>query len=447
MRRCFFLMAGLMAMIMAVAEPSAAADFSYDLKAAIEPSAGSVSVRGQIVVPVEPGQRELGFVLHRTFTISRLTVDGKKAAFVYQPPEPTPFTPASRKVVVSLPAEHGSTIRLAIAYAGVLERLPEWGASEGQKWAMDDQVNGRLVQLASYSSWYPQIFAFGRKFDSRLEVSLPEGWIAVSGGAKEDFGLKSGRAVTRWSVPANFDITITAAPNFRKVADGAIEIYHTSMPDSLVEREARELSAVMGLFRSRLGDAAVPGGVIRHVFAPMVHGQGRAGIARAGIIITSEGRVREALAANPDYSLFQDVAHEIAHFWWNFGSGQGDWINEAFAEYYSALAVRDLVSQEKFEAVLENYRARVRSLPADAPSLATVPKEGGSFFVRYYKGSLMLDAIRRAMGDDAFFAASRTFFETYHGKEIGTAEFRAFWSPRVTGLDLWIERSGGLPAP
>jgi hypothetical protein len=104
-------------------------------------------------------------------------------------------------------------------------------------------------------------------------------------------------------------------------------------------------------------------GAIKLVFSPKRKGQGRAGIARPGMIVTSEGLMLEALAKDPSFSLLQDLAHEIAHFWWNFGEGQGDWINEAFAEYASAVAVEQLVSEEQFQKVLEGYRSTVRALP------------------------------------------------------------------------------------
>jgi aminopeptidase N len=145
----------------------------------------------------------------------------------------------------------------------------------------------------------------------------------------------------------------------------------------------------------------------------------------------------------------QDVAHEVAHFWWNFGAGQGDWINEAFAEYSSAFAVGQVVSQEQFQKVLERYRGEVSQLPADAPSLAKVPFDGSGFVIRYYKGSLMLDSIRQTMGDTAFSGAAREFFQSYRGKSAGTAEFRSFWKEKLGDkgnmIDSWLDSAGGLP--
>ena len=449
------ILAGLM---MAFGARSAAADEAalYELKVAIEPAAGTVSVRGSIAIPMQADAPQITFGLHRTFVIKKLAVNGKNAAFTYQPIDPTPMNPAARNVVVRLPtgAVRDGTVRMEIAYGGRLEELPEWGSAPDLKWAMDDQVNGRLVELANYSSWYPQFFPFGHALQIDLEVSLPKGWTAVSSGTKSDTRSSNDRAVTRWVSPRNTDIVISASPNFRRVAGrasgDAIEIYHTQMPDSVVAREVTDLTAVMTMFSDRLGETTVPGGTVRHVYSPMKHGQGRAGIARLGLIVTSEGRVLEAMAKKPDYTLFQDIVHEIGHFWWNFGAGQGDWINEAFAEYFSALAVRDIVSQQQFEAVLEKYRKQVARLPPDTPSLATVSSGGSAFLVRYYKGALMLDELRLSMGDDAFFQAARDFFQTYRSQPTGTAEFRAFWGARLgdkkTRLDAWLDTGGGLPA-
>jgi aminopeptidase N len=286
-----------------------------------------------------------------------------------------------------------------------------------------------------------------------LELSLPEGWVAICSGKKVSERVNNGRAITRWSSPKDTDIVIVASPNYKekssRLPDFAIEIYYTQMPDRFIDREMGQIADVMTLFADRLGATTIPAGTIKHVYSPKRKGQGRAGIVRPGMIVTSEGLTLASLANDPQFSLFQDIAHEIAHFWWNFGAGQGDWINEAFAEYFSAVAVQKVLSEQQFAGVLENYRKQVHELPANAPSLSTVPFDGSGFVIRYFKGSLMLDYMRHALGDDKFFQASRNFFETYHNKSIGTAEFRSFWKQKLgdqkNSLDVWLDSKGSLP--
>jgi hypothetical protein len=427
---------------------------SYDLKVAVDPNQGRIAVHGNIGVPIDAGAKTLQFGLHETFVITKLLVNGQSARFSFKPRDLSPIFPATTKVVVHLPRGFAAEkAQLEIEYSGKLKDIPEFGTFEGQKQAMDDQVNSRLVELANYSSWYPQFFAFGHPIETTLAVSVPKGWLAICSGRKLDDREESGRTVTRWSSPSDTDALITAAPNYKgkviPLADGQIAIYYTQLSQEFIDREGEEIARLMNLFTQGLGSTTIPSGTIKLVFSPKRKGQGRAGIARPGMIVTSEGRMQEELSKDPKFSLLQDLAHEIAHFWWNFGAGQGDWINETFAEYSSAFAVGQIVSEEQFQRVLEGYRMGVRELPADAPSLAQVPFDGSGFVVRYYKGSLMMDSIRHAMGDDAFAAAAREFFHTYTRKSVGTVEFRNFWKQKLADkkdlVDLWLDSKGGLP--
>jgi hypothetical protein len=248
---------------------------------------------------------------------------------------------------------------------------------------------------------------------------------------------------------------IVASPDFKKKSvrqSGVdIEIYHTRMPEKFVEAEVQQIAGVVKLYTDRLGETNIPGGKVRHVYSPKRKGQGKAGTARPGLIVTSEGITLESLASDPQFSLFQPLAHEIAHFWWNFGAGQGDWFNEASAEYFSAIAVQKILSETQFKSVLEDYRKQVHELPADAPPLATVPflNDDVGYVVRYYKGALMLDRLREVLGDHNFFSACQEFFSTYRGKSIGTPEFRSFWETKLAArgnvVDAWLDSRGGVP--
>jgi hypothetical protein len=429
---------------------------SYDLKVGIKPDSGNIAVRGRLEIPLEdPASREFRFGLHETFAIHKLLVDGKKAQFTLVPAEFSPMTPATTNIVVTLPQGVSSDkVGMEIEYSGRLADIPEFGAFPDQKKAMDDQINAHLVELASHSSWYPQ-FPWGTPLQVQLALSLPRSWRAVCSGKKLEEQVKGRHAITRWVSPRDIDILILAAPNFRKkVARQSgidIEIYHTQMPEAFIDTGLQQIADAVGFYTVRLGETNIPAGTVKQVYSPKRKGQGMAGIARPGMIVTSEGRTLDSLANDPNFSLFQGIAHEIAHFWWNFGSGQGDWINEAFAEYYSAVAVQKIVAEANFQGVLAYYRQQVRELPVDAPSLATVPfrSDRSSFVVRYYKGALMLDRLRGILGEEEFFKASHEFFQTYAGRSIGTAEFRTFWQEKLGNrrgiLDTWLNSPGGLP--
>jgi hypothetical protein len=445
--------------ILSLSSPLLAAEVtpvSYNVKAAVEPDRGTIAVQAKLNIPIKPQSKNFQFQLHETFDIKRLLLDGKRATFSEHAVEPSFMAPAVKTVTVSLPPglSHDK-VQMDIAYEGRLKNIPEFGTYPDQKIALDDQINSHLVELAGYSSWHP-IFKWGEPIHlEQLEVSLPKGWTSVCSGQKLGEQVKGSRVITRWSSPKDLDIVIVASPNFKEKAIHQfavdIQIYYTRMPEQFIAQEGRQISDVIQLYTDYLGTTGIPGGTVRHVYSPKRKGQGKAGFARSGLIVTSEGRTLDALAQNPKFSLFQGIAHEIAHFWWNFGVGQGDWINEAFAEYFSAVAVQKISSQQEFESVLADYRKQVSQLPASAPSLSEVPFASSQvvFVVRYYKGSLMLDSLRRTLGDERFFPACREFFQTYEGKPTETKDFRAFWEKKLADrkdwLDAWLNSKGGLP--
>ncbi len=428
---------------------------SYDLRVRIEPSSGNLGVLAKMEIPLEPGAKNFQFNLHGTFVIKKLLVEGKDAIFSTALGDPLFTLPRPQKVTVTLPPGLAQNkVHMDIDFQGRLKDVPEFGASPDQKEEMDDQINAHMVELANYSSWYP-LSSFGAPLQFALEVSLPQGWITVCSGKQMEDHVIEGREITRWSSPNDTDILVVASPNFKKKvcreAGTNIEIYYTQMPAAFIDNEVQQIAGVLKLFTERLGETNIPAGTIKHVYSPKRKGQGMAGIARPGMIVTSEGRTLDSLAEDPHFSLFQGLAHEIAHFWWNFGAGQGDWINEAFAEYFSATAVQKISGEQAFQDVLNNYRKQVRDLPPHAPSLATVPFGGDEvvFVVRYYKGSLMLDSLRQTLGDAKFFPACRSFFDTYKGKSIGTQEFRAFWRDQLGDhkvlVDNWLDAKGRTP--
>ena len=422
----------------------------------IEPESGELFAKGKFkVITEDRSRREFDFNLHGTFLVQDLKVNGRPADFRTERNEPWMIIPSSKKVTVKIPRVNDrNIIDVDIIYHGKLEDIPEFGAYEDQKWALDDRINSRMIELANYSCWYPQ-FSFGVRFDTDLVLSLPEGWNGVCSGKKTAEWKEDGRMLSRWLSADDTDIVVVASPQLKlKTHEGSkinIQIYHTQMPDDFLDSEIRQIERTVDLYTHLLGPTVIPAGTVKHVFSPKRKGQGGAGIARPGMIVTSEGRTLDALKKDPDFSLFHGIAHEIAHFWWNFGSGQGDWVNETFAEYFASVADQHIMSEEKFENNLERYSQMVEGLPDTAPPLSSVPFAEGetNYIVRYYKGSLMLDDIRGRIGDKRFFEICRNFFSEFHRDLIGTPEFRNFWGKRIPEhqevLNAWLDSAGGLP--
>jgi hypothetical protein len=259
------------------------------------------------------------------------------------------------------------------------------------------------------------------------------------------------RSDSRSNTEAVKDLVLIASPAFEVVRvqqdDGDVEIYSSRLPQPFVEQQAEEIRSALELFEQTLGRAEGASATARLVYSPRKAGQG--GYSRAPLIVASEGVVLDGLAEGDVTSKLGGLAHEAAHFWWHFGVGQGDWINETFAEYFSWFAVERILGEER---PLDRARRAVSRLPDDAPPLAEVPADnsGDGYTIRYFKGSLMLDALRTALGDEAFFALCREFYLAFRGRQIGTRELRGFWQPRLGEdaalLDLWLDSPGAVPA-
>jgi hypothetical protein len=438
--------------------PPTATPSAYLVELEVLPDTGQLAVAAEVtllrddyLVPT------LQFRLHESFDVHTLTVNGRDLPFTFEASPTDRNRPASRTVTVTLPEElRRPQLTLKTAYGGAPVQLPQFGTQEAATVgrALDDAIGPRRVELAYYSAWYPQFGDLGPGFAADLAVTLPEGWTAVCTGEPIAVAPVEGRQRIRWATRSANDLVVVASPDFQVVSversGAAIEVYHTRLPKPFINREAENARKTLDLYQQVLGDPGDGAAAVRVVYSPRAAGQG--GYARPPMIVLSEGRVAETLREDPRLSLLRGTAHEAAHFWWNFGSGQGDWINEAFAEYFALVSVERVDSPDQYRQAITNYTTRVDSLPTDAPALAAVPasNEGHGYTVRYYKGALMLHALRQVMGDDRFFGACRDFYQARTGRATSTEELRSFWNASLGDdaalLDRWLETPGGVPS-
>lgn len=121
------------------------------------------------------------------------------------------------------------------------------------------------------------------------------------------------------------------------------------------------------------------------------------------------------------------VVHELAHMWFgnwvSLDSWAEMWRNEGFATYVSLMWLhRD--DPEGLELEMAGIRAMVED---NRPSFALGAPPPDSLFSSYiyFGGAVMVHELRQTVGDDAFFAGLRLYFQRYGGDVASDADFQA----------------------
>jgi len=137
------------------------------------------------------------------------------------------------------------------------------------------------------------------------------------------------------------------------------------------------------------------------------------------------------LGTAPGTWTWYTPVHEVAHQWFYSTVGNNQltdpWLDEALATYVTAEYVRanfpDLYPASW--SSMTNGATNVR--PVSAGVFSGFANENQYSATIYDSGALMLDRIRRAMGDTSFYAALRDYYKTYQGKRATTDSLLAIF--------------------
>jgi hypothetical protein len=155
----------------------------------------------------------------------------------------------------------------------------------------------------------------------------------------------------------------------------------------------------------------------------------------ATMFITAEAFNPLQSSDNMAYSkgINQRFAHEIAHQYWGhvvkMGSAEEQWVTESFAEYCSALAVKQIKGQNGYDAMVATWRGNandvhnVSSIPfANRIAIPSDPYSGfiDRAYLIYDKGALLLSALHKQLGDTKFLTFLRSLQGFYRWKYLAT---------------------------
>lgn len=166
-----------------------------------------------------------------------------------------------------------------------------------------------------------------------------------------------------------------------------------------------------------------------------------AGVEYPGLIL-----IGESYCENPYDQFFTIIiAHEVAHQWWYAVVGNNvteePWLDEALATYTSLVFIEREWGEESADSFLATWRERYRRARLDHPELSVTspvylfPDSSVYSAFVYYGGAVLLDEIRRRIGDDAFFSALSEYYRDLAGRIAHRADLLSrFEEACVCGL-------------
>jgi Peptidase family M1 domain len=275
-------------------------------------------------------------------------------------------------------------------------------------------ANGWHIELPP--SYGDLVYADSSFYDVRVTAPTTTTVIA-SGSAVEK--TQTGNETTWHYIGApmrDFDIDSSAVMQkaSQQVGDVTVNSYYLPQDDASGQDVLQWASDALGVYEKRIG--LYPFQELDVVETPTTAG----GIEYPGVIaITSE----EYRNANQQGALEFTVAHEVGHQWWYSVVGDDQvntpWMDESLVQYTAYIYEEDehgataanFIRQRVFQDEYDNAKKKNEDLPVGLPVSAYTEDQYGE--IVYGKGPLFFDAVRKQIGDDAFFKFLQTYYRRY----------------------------------
>ncbi len=383
----------------------------YDLDLRFDPASGRLEGTATITATATQDLASLNLDLAK-LTASRVTVDGEEAASRADGNELI-VTPAAGLV-------RGAAFTVEVAYGGVPGPLTNETLGVGG-WLRTADGGFALGQPESASTWFPVNDHPSDKATFTLAMAVPEGVEAISNGVPGERTTEDGWTTWRWteSKPMASYLSTVVIGQYRVASTThAGKPMVIAIPESLpADGPAAESLALTGEIADYLAT----------VFGPYPFDS-------YGGVVIDDNRIGYALEnqSRPVYGnvFFREgpnetvVAHELAHQWYGdsvaLDRWQDIWLNEGFATYAEWLWQEHRgqgTAQESFDATYAGFDWTV---PTGDPGVAELFGDAV-----YRRGAMVVHALRRTIGDDAFFALLESWPAEHRDGNATTDQFIA----------------------
>ncbi len=372
---------------------------------------------------------------------SRVRVDGAAARFS--------AGPRVLRVTPPRPLAAGDRFEVAVAYAGApAPRRSRWGAV-----GWEELTDGALVagQPIGAPTWFPCNDRPDDRARMRLEITVDDGYVAAATGVAGPSVRRGGRVTTTFvsDVPTATYLAAVHVGRYRTrqldgTGDGLVPAVTVTAPPGLTAAADRAFATVPDMLRA-----------FDRFFGPYPQEACTLVVTADELEIPLEAQGLAVFGMNHLVPAAQRlVAHELAHQW--FGNSVGIarwsdiWLNEGFACYAEWLW-SEASGGASVESCVADHYARLSAKPRDL--LLVDPGPDDMFDDRVYKrGALTLHALRRVLGDEAFFDLLRSWTADHRHGLVTTDDFRAAvalagGADATAALSRWIDDVALPPRP
>lgn len=254
-----------------------------------------------------------------------------------------------------------------------------------------------------------------------VNITLPEDQVLAATGV--EVGRQPAGNQIRYQLVSGpmRDFFIVASRDFRVVSqtvDGTqVNAYFLPGYDSAAAGGLSVAADSLGIYNRRFGTYPFP--ELDVVQAPL---QNALGVEYPGIVL-----IGASLYDEPDNPTFiVTLAHEVAHQWWYNLVGNDvfaePWLDEGLATYSSSLYNQDELGEGAYQGLVSYWQGRYDTLVKegkddmviqDLSHFETLGDARIYSGVVYTKAALFFEALRRAIGDQAFFAALQAYYKDY----------------------------------
>jgi aminopeptidase N len=406
---------------------------SYELDLDYRVNSNRLSGKATITAVANQALSRLTFDLSG-LRVAKVSVNGRRAAR---------YTHRAGKLLVTPPAAimDGAEFVVDIQYAG--NPKPEdspWG-----ELGWEELTEGVIVasQPSGAATWFPCNDHPGDKAHYRITVTTDSPYQVVANGRLVSRRVKASR--TTW-------VFVQAAPMATYLATVQIGRYDVlDLAAAPVPTRAVLPAAQLRAFRTDFGRQQEMMKLFCRQFGPYPFEGYTVVVTDDDLEIPLEAQGISVFGSNHvDGRRTSErlVAHELAHQW--FGNSltpstwQHIWLNEGFACYAEWLWSEASGGLTADQQVAKAY-TRMRGLSANL--MLSDPGPELMFDDRLYKrGAMTLHALRKHLGDDAFFDLLRTWTRTYRHGSVTTDDFISLattFSPDEAALlelfSVWLD--------